>query len=61
MSIQIAEISSETTKNETVEKIQKANKGITELFAYVNEEHPTIGAICRKYDFENVELRGKLS
>lgn len=61
MSIQIAEISSETTKNETVEKIQKAKKEITNFFTYVNEEHPTIGAICRKYDFENIELRGKLN
>lgn len=59
MSIQIAEISSEISKNETVEKIQKANKGITDFFTYVNEEHPTIGAICRKYDFEHIELKGK--
>lgn len=61
MSIQIAEISSETSKNETVEKIQKANKGLTNFFTYVNEEHPTIGAICRKYNFEDIELRGKLN
>lgn len=61
MSIQIAEISSETAKNETVEKIQKANKGITSLFTFVNEERPTIGAICRKYGFEDIQLRGKLN
>ena len=60
MSVQIAEISSETSKNENVATIQKANKGITDLFTFINEERPTIGAICRKYDFENIELRGKL-
>lgn len=58
--MQIAEISSETTANESVEKIQKANKSITELFSYVNNEEPTIGAITVKYDFENIQLRGKL-
>ena len=58
--MQIAELSSETTANETVEKVQKANKGITEFFKYVNEENPTIGAITRKYDFEKIQLKKKI-
>ncbi len=56
MSMQIAELSSETTKNETVVQIQKANKDITEFFTYVNEENPAIGAICRKYNFEEINF-----
>ncbi len=58
--MQIAELSSETTGNDTVAKVQKANKGITEFFKYVNEENPTIGEITRKYDFEKIQLKRKI-
>ena len=58
--MQIAELSSETTANETVAKVQRAKKGITEFFKYVNEENPTIGAISRKYDFEKIQLKKKI-
>lgn len=57
--MQIAELSTETTTNENVEKIQKANKKISEFFNYVNEENPSIGAISRKYNFENIQLKRK--
>ena len=59
MSMQISEISSETAKKETVNTIQMAKKRITELFNYVNDEHPSIGEICRKYRFEEINLKSK--
>lgn len=59
MSIQIPELSSETAKRETVETIQKAKKSITEFFNYINEERPSIGEICRKYQFEDINLKSK--
>ena len=59
MSMKISEISSETAKKETVKTIQMAGKKITELFSYVNDKHPSIGEICRKYKFENINLKNK--
>lgn len=59
MSIQIQELSSETAKSETVESIQLADKKISEFFNYVNNENPSIGAICRKYKFEEINLKTK--
>lgn len=59
MSIQIPELSSETAKNETVESIQKAEKNISEFFNYVNDKRPSIGEICRKYKFDEINLKKK--
>ena len=59
MSIQIQEISSETAKKETVESIQHAPKRISNFFNSVNDESPSIGEICRKFKFEEIELKTK--
>ena len=37
----------------------KTNNSITELFTYINQERPSIAAITRKYNFEEIELKGK--
>ncbi len=54
--MQIAEIDN----NDEIQKIQKVNKGISKLFTYINQEKTSIGAISRKYNFEEIELRGKI-
>lgn len=59
MSIQIPEISSETSKNDTVKSVQLAEKKLTEFFDYVNDNHPSIGEICRKYKFDEIDLKTK--
>jgi Asp-tRNA(Asn)/Glu-tRNA(Gln) amidotransferase C subunit len=59
MSIQIAELSSETSKRETVESIQKSKKEISKFFEYINEKNPKISEISRKYEFENIILKTK--
>ena len=59
MSIKISEISSETAKKETVESIQNAEKKLTTFFDFVNDEYPSIGEICRKFKFDEIELKNK--
>lgn len=58
--MEIAEISSEITKNESVKERQRAKKEITQFFTYVNEQNPTMGAIAGKYNFADIQLRGRL-
>lgn len=36
---------------------QKPKRSITKFFNYVNEGKPSIGAITRKYKFEEIQLR----
>lgn len=38
---------------------KKTNNSITKFFTYINREKPSIGAITRKYNFEEIQLRGK--
>lgn len=52
----------QTTKisNKTIQGNQRPTKGISKLFTYIKQENTSIGAISMKYNFEEIELRGKL-
>lgn len=38
---------------------KKTNNSITKFFTYINREKPSIAAITRKYNFEEIQLKGK--
>lgn len=49
----------EVSKKVIKEDNKKTNNSITKFFTYINREKPSIAAITRKYNFEEVQLRGK--
>lgn len=49
----------EVSKKVVKENNKKTSNSITKFFTYINREKPSIGAITRKYNFEEIQLRGK--
>lgn len=47
----------EVSKKVVKENNKKTSNSITKFFTYINREKPSIGAITRKYNFEEIELK----
>lgn len=47
----------EISKKIVNENNKKTNNTITKFFTYINREKPSIAAITRKYNFEEIELK----